>query len=155
MNKPQPVRLNSGDPDLLNRIEKLRGRLLYDQGIRSRISQRAYELYEQRGGDPGRDVEDWLLAENEILSPLIEAEIRRAAREDGTQSTKKPARTSNAPQSSTIKRRSAKAKENSLTTLKNPKSQADRKGKGRKKKMDEPTPLDSGETSGRPTGHEE
>jgi Protein of unknown function (DUF2934) len=155
MNKPQPVRLNSGDPDLLNRIEKLRGRLLHDQGIRACISQRAYELYEQRGGDPGRDVEDWLLAENEILSPLIEAEIHRAAGEDGTQSTKEPARISKAPQSSTIKGRSAKAKEKSLTTLKNPKNKADRQGKGRKKKMDEPTPLDSGETSGQPTGHDE
>jgi hypothetical protein len=154
MNKAQPAKSSSGDLDLLNRIEKLRGRLLDDQGIRSRISQRAYELYEQRGGDPGRDVEDWLLAENEILSPLIEAEIHGAAGEDGTQSTKKPARTSKASQSSTIKRL-AKAKENSLTTSKNPKTKPDRKGKGRKKNTDEPTPLDSGETSGQPTGHEE
>jgi len=154
MNKPQPVKLSSGDLDLLNKIEELRERLLSDQGVRARISQRAYELYEQRGGDPGRDIEDWLLAENEILSTLIEAEIHGAAREDGTKSTKKPARTSKASQSSTIKRL-AKAKENRLTTSKNPKTKADRKGKGRKKNMDEATPLDSGETSGQPTGHEE
>ena len=30
------------------------------------IARRAYELYEQRGGEPGRDLDDWLLAENEL-----------------------------------------------------------------------------------------
>jgi hypothetical protein len=31
------------------------------------IRQRAYELYEQRGGDDGRHHEDWFRAEQEIL----------------------------------------------------------------------------------------
>src|SRR5262245_18653153 len=121
MTKAQRVKLSSGDLDLLNQIEELRGRLLHDQGIRARIAQRAYELYEQRGGAPGRDVEDWVLAENEILSPLIEEEIHRAAGA-GTQRTKGPPRTSKALQSTATKRRSAKPKENSLATLKNPKN---------------------------------
>ena len=30
------------------------------------IRVRAYELYQQRGGDEGHDVEDWLRAEEEI-----------------------------------------------------------------------------------------
>lgn len=30
------------------------------------ISIRAYELYEQRGAEPGRDWDDWLEAENEL-----------------------------------------------------------------------------------------
>lgn len=30
------------------------------------ISRRAYELYVQRGAEPGRDVEDWIRAENEL-----------------------------------------------------------------------------------------
>lgn len=30
------------------------------------IQKRAYELYEARGGEPGREMEDWLRAENEI-----------------------------------------------------------------------------------------
>ena len=30
------------------------------------IRQRAYELYEQRGREDGRDVDDWLRAEDEI-----------------------------------------------------------------------------------------
>ena len=30
----------------------------------SDIARRAYEFYEQRGGEHGRDLDDWLLAEN-------------------------------------------------------------------------------------------
>jgi hypothetical protein len=32
------------------------------------VAQRAYELYAQRGGEPGRDVEDWVRAEKELNS---------------------------------------------------------------------------------------
>jgi hypothetical protein len=32
----------------------------------SEIARRAYELYERRGGEHGRDLDDWLLAENEL-----------------------------------------------------------------------------------------
>jgi hypothetical protein len=32
-----------------------------------RIRERAYELYENRGREPGRDEQDWLRAEREIL----------------------------------------------------------------------------------------
>jgi hypothetical protein len=31
-----------------------------------RIAQRAYERYQERGGEPGRDWEDWFEAEREI-----------------------------------------------------------------------------------------
>lgn len=34
-----------------------------DAGIRQRIAEAAYELYEQRGREDGHDVEDWLKAE--------------------------------------------------------------------------------------------
>jgi hypothetical protein len=33
---------------------------------RERIAARAYELYLQRGGEPGRETEDWLEAEREL-----------------------------------------------------------------------------------------
>lgn len=33
---------------------------------RERIAQRAYERFEQRGGEPGRDQEDWFEAEREV-----------------------------------------------------------------------------------------
>ena len=42
-----------------------------------RIARRARELYESRGGEHGRDLDDWLAAEREI-----DAEIEREAREE-------------------------------------------------------------------------
>ena len=33
------------------------------------IRERAYELYENRGREPGQDEQDWLRAEQEILKP--------------------------------------------------------------------------------------
>ncbi len=35
-------------------------------GIEDAIRRRAYELYVHRGGEPGRDLEDWLRAEEEL-----------------------------------------------------------------------------------------
>lgn len=32
------------------------------------VRQRAYELYEERGGQPGNDAEDWFRAEQEVRS---------------------------------------------------------------------------------------
>ena len=34
----------------------------------NKISERAYELYESRGREPGQDEQDWLRAEQEILT---------------------------------------------------------------------------------------
>lgn len=34
--------------------------------LQERIRLRAYDLYEQRGGDHGHDIEDWLQAELEL-----------------------------------------------------------------------------------------
>ncbi len=39
-----------------------------DSALYKRITQRAYELYEQRGGQAGSELEDWLQAEREIRS---------------------------------------------------------------------------------------
>lgn len=36
--------------------------------VEEEIRRRAYELYEQRGCAPGRDDEDWLMAEREVLA---------------------------------------------------------------------------------------
>ena len=35
----------------------------------SKIRERAYELYESRGREPGQDDQDWLRAEKELLNP--------------------------------------------------------------------------------------
>ena len=42
-----------------------------------RIARRARELYEARGGEHGRDLDDWLTAEREI-----DAEIEREAEQE-------------------------------------------------------------------------
>jgi hypothetical protein len=61
----------------------------FDKPTEERIRERAYELYLERGGEPGRDVEDWLLAEQE-LTELAGARIswigaeRAAEQELGT-----------------------------------------------------------------------
>jgi len=34
-----------------------------------RIRERAYELYESRGREPGQDEQDWFRAERELLQP--------------------------------------------------------------------------------------
>ena len=36
--------------------------------LEDEIRRRAYELYEQRGGQSGHEHEDWLIAEREILA---------------------------------------------------------------------------------------
>jgi hypothetical protein len=41
--------------------------------LQGTIAQRAYELYQLRGGVPGREFEDWLEAEREVLSALSPA----------------------------------------------------------------------------------
>lgn len=56
--------------------EQLRERLLDDEATHASIALRAYEIYEQRGCAPGRELEDWLQAENEILPLLVEEELQ-------------------------------------------------------------------------------
>jgi len=42
---------------------------LEDLPLDERIRQRAHEIYLERGGQDGSDLEDWLQAEQEILGP--------------------------------------------------------------------------------------
>jgi len=43
------------------------------KNIEERIRRRAYELYEARGREPGRDLDDWLRAEAEITGKAARA----------------------------------------------------------------------------------
>jgi hypothetical protein len=47
------------------------------------IVQRAYELYVQRGGEPGNDVEDWLTAEKELSAESIVTPAKTKAAQAG------------------------------------------------------------------------
>ena len=38
---------------------------------REDIAHRAYELYTQRGCEPGKDIEDWVRAEKELASEVV------------------------------------------------------------------------------------
>jgi hypothetical protein len=40
-----------------------------DMKVTEQIEQRAYELYLERGGEDGRDLDDWLAAEKELMRP--------------------------------------------------------------------------------------
>ena len=45
------------------------------------IAQRAYEIYVQRGREPGNAVEDWVRAEKELgVEPVVTTEQTMAAR---------------------------------------------------------------------------
>ena len=46
--------------------------------LQKRIQQRAFELYESRGAEPGHELEDWTRAESEILGEEP-SNIRRVA----------------------------------------------------------------------------
>lgn len=61
--------------------EQIRERLLGDEGIRSIISLRAYEIYQQGDSEPGGELADWLRAENEILAVMIEEELQSSVRQ--------------------------------------------------------------------------
>ena len=45
------------------------------ESIEDLIRQRAYDLYEQRGGEDGHDLEDWLNAEAEIIEEQVSASL--------------------------------------------------------------------------------
>ena len=48
------------------------------------IRLRAYEIYLERGGLPGDEIDDWLLAERELSCP-VPHEARRAMQKDADQ----------------------------------------------------------------------
>ena len=35
------------------------------------VAHRAYELYTQRGCEPGKDIEDWVRAQKELVSEVV------------------------------------------------------------------------------------
>ena len=63
MNAPTRKQQNESVPLKLCSSEEL---LKLNQELHDRIAHRAYELFEKRGRQPGREVDDWIQAENEI-----------------------------------------------------------------------------------------
>ncbi|MFI5125766.1 MAG: DUF2934 domain-containing protein [Candidatus Acidiferrales bacterium] len=56
-----------------------------DVPTRDQIQLRAYELYLKRGGENGRDVEDWLTAETELRNQHSSSTGRFDKRDDALQ----------------------------------------------------------------------
>lgn len=44
---------------------------LSDDEFYTRVARKAYELYEERGEEPGRDLDDWLIAERLVKAELL------------------------------------------------------------------------------------
>lgn len=53
------------------------------------IAARAYEIYQLRGGEPGREAEDWFLAEQEILAGLSDRPMSEDVGKSGSKSSKR------------------------------------------------------------------
>lgn len=70
------------------------------------IAQRAYELYQLRGGHPGSEFEDWLEAERQVLSASSDADAP-APKPARKRAAKTPAATTNAA----ARKRTTKKKE--------------------------------------------
>jgi Protein of unknown function (DUF2934) len=80
--------MNLAVADLQRQTEERRARLLADGEIRERIAFRAYEIYQRRGSGHGAALDDWLQAENDIVSSLVEQELQAAARSTGGKGVK-------------------------------------------------------------------
>jgi len=57
-------------PKILQRNHPLQWRAA-PKRLENQIRQRAYELYEERGREDGRDLDDWLRAEEEITGTKV------------------------------------------------------------------------------------
>jgi hypothetical protein len=60
---------------------RLQQHLLEIEEVRALITERAHQLYVQRGAEPGKEMDDWLRAEKDILplAPFIECALRDLA----------------------------------------------------------------------------
>ena len=69
-----------GDARMKKRHTALRGKkeaVQSSEQLQERIRRRAYELYEARGREDGRDLDDWLKAESEVTGNAESAMARR------------------------------------------------------------------------------
>ena len=57
--KQRSAEVGNGDPSMV------------DSAREQDLRRRAYEIYLERGEEPGRDLEDWLQAERELAMPEI------------------------------------------------------------------------------------
>ena len=56
-------------------MEQERRGFLTDNQFRQKVASRAYEIYEDRGGQHGRDFDDWLQAETDLLAETRQQQV--------------------------------------------------------------------------------
>ncbi len=49
--------------------------VIRDENLYERVAQKAYELYQERGEEPGHDHEDWLTAERLVQEELLHGPV--------------------------------------------------------------------------------
>lgn len=54
-----------------------------NQPTQAEIALRAYQLYLERGGAPGNEMEDWIQAERQLLSAVGKPKRKAAAKSNG------------------------------------------------------------------------
>ena len=68
---PQPETHVAEAPPLHSSSDEEDTKNVYFRALGNRIAQRAYALYQARGGVDGHDLEDWMEAERQILSEEV------------------------------------------------------------------------------------
>jgi hypothetical protein len=58
-----------------NTVRKKTGSAESREQLQEKIRQRAYELYELRGREDGRDFDDWLKAESEVTGKVDRQQV--------------------------------------------------------------------------------
>jgi exoribonuclease II len=72
-----PAHQHAGERSLSPEPESMQK---YSDEVRERIAKKAYELYEQRGRQAERDVEDWLKAEELVRKEMDDRAATRKAK---------------------------------------------------------------------------
>ena len=74
--------------DLQKEREEIRAHLLANEEIQRRITFRAYEIYQRRGDRHGGALNNWLQAQDEVVSPLVELEFQLSSVSTGRKGLK-------------------------------------------------------------------
>lgn len=77
MTTNNPAHRHEGERSLSPEPESMQK---YSDEVRERIAKKAYELYEQRGRQAERDVEDWLKAEELVRKEMDDRAASRRAK---------------------------------------------------------------------------
>lgn len=76
--------------------------------VHNMIAVRAYEIYQLRGGEPGREAEDWFLAEREVLAGLGDGPMAEHARKMSSRTSKRTRASKKSAKAPTAKKRPRK-----------------------------------------------